>query len=86
MLTTEHGRKIHWFEQLVVKFQQNDMEQKVPIDIRLYFPILTVNTNQVDFGICFLNQTRQKEIIIKNLTCSSSAWSIRKGRTLFFLL
>jgi len=56
------------------------MEQIIPIDIRLYFPILTINSNRIDFGTCFLEQTRQKELIIKNLTCSSSAWSIRKGK------
>jgi hypothetical protein len=78
--TIKHGRRIHWREKLAIKFKQNDMEQIIPIDIRLYFPILTVNCNRIDFGTCFLEQTRQKEIIIKNLTCSSSAWSIRKGK------
>jgi hypothetical protein len=77
--TIEHGRRVHWREQLDVKFKQNEMEQIIPIDIRLYFPILTVTCDKIDFGTCFLNQTRQKEFIIKNLTCSSSAWSIRKG-------
>jgi hypothetical protein len=80
--TIEHGRRIHWREQLAVKFKQNEMEQIIPIDIRLYFPILTVNCEKIDFGTCFLDQTRQKEFIIKNLTCSSSAWSIRKGNSL----
>ncbi|CAF4146226.1 unnamed protein product [Adineta steineri] len=28
--------------------------------------------------MCFIEQTRQKELILKNLTGSSSAWSIRK--------
>jgi hypothetical protein len=56
------------------------MEQIIPIDIRLYFPILTINCNRIDFGTCFLEQTRQRELILKNLTCSSSAWSIRKGK------
>ena len=78
-ITVDHGRKVHWQEQLSVKFKQNEMEQIIPIDIRLYFPILTVNCNRIDFGICFLEQTRQKELILKNLTCSSAAWSIRKG-------
>ncbi|CAF0848051.1 unnamed protein product [Rotaria sordida] len=77
-ITIEHGRRIHWHEQLSIKFKQNEMEQIIPIDIRLYFPILTVNCDHIDFGTCFLEQTRQKEFIIKNLTCSSSAWSIRK--------
>jgi hypothetical protein len=77
--TTEHGRRIQWREQLTVNFTQNEMQQTIPIDIRLYFPILTVNSDRVDFGKCFIEQTRQKELILKNLTCSSSAWSIRKG-------
>ncbi|CAF2994364.1 unnamed protein product [Rotaria sp. Silwood2] len=77
-ITIEHGRRIHWHEQLAIKFKQNEMEQIIPIDIRLYFPILTVNCDRIDFGTCFLEQTRQKELILKNLTCSSSAWSIRK--------
>ncbi|CAF4097426.1 unnamed protein product [Rotaria sordida] len=81
-ITIEHGRRIHWHEQLSIKFKQNEMEQIIPIDIRLYFPILTVNCDHIDFGTCFLEQTRQKEFIIKNLTCSSSAWSIRKGNLL----
>lgn len=84
-ISVDHGRKVHWQEQLSVKFKQNEMEQIIPIDIRLYFPILTVNCNRVDFGTCFLEQTRQKELILKNLTCSSSAWSIRKGITTEFL-
>ena len=77
--TVDHGRKIHWREQLAVKFKQNEMEQIIPIDIRLYLPVLTVNCDRIDFGTCFLEQTRQRELILKNLTCSSSAWSIRKG-------
>lgn len=77
--TVEHGRRIQWREQLAVKFKQNDMEQIIPINIRLYFPILTVNCDRIDFGTCFLEQTRQKEFILKNLTSSSSAWAIRKG-------
>lgn len=77
--TMQHGRRIHWREQLAIKFKQNEMEQIVPIDIRLYFPILTVNCDRIDFGTCFLEQTRQKEFILKNPTSSSSAWSIRKG-------
>jgi hypothetical protein len=78
--TIDHGRKIHWREELAIKFKQNEMEQIIPIDIRLYFPILTVNCTRIDFGTCFLEQTRQQELILKNLTCSSSAWSIRKGK------
>jgi hypothetical protein len=77
--TIEHGRRIHCHEQLTVKFKQNEMEQIIPIDIRLYYPILTVSCNRIDFGTCFLEQVRQRELILKNLTCSSSAWSIRKG-------
>ncbi|UJR33118.1 hypothetical protein I4U23_020575 [Adineta vaga] len=77
-ITTEHGRRIQWREQLTVKYNQNEMEQTIPIDIRLYFPILTVNCDRIDFGKCLIEQTRQKELIIKNLTCSSAAWSIRK--------
>ena len=82
--TVENGRRVRWREQLAVKFTQNEMEQIVPIDIRLYYPILTVNTDRIEFGICFLEQTRQREFILKNLTCSSSAWSIRKGFLFFF--
>lgn len=85
-ISVDHGRKVQWQEQLSVKFKQNEMEQIIPIDVRLYFPILTVNCNRVDFGTCFLEQTRQKEFILKNLTCSSSAWSIRKGRHPFLSL
>ncbi|CAM4955682.1 unnamed protein product [Rotaria socialis] len=77
-ITVEHGRRIHWREQLSVKFKQNEMEQIIPIDIKLYFPILSVSCDRIDFGTCFLEQARQKEFILKNLTCSSSAWSIRK--------
>jgi len=77
--TIEHGRRVNWREQLRVKFTQNEMEQIIPIDIRLYFPLLTVNYDRIDFGTCFIEQTRQREILLKNLTCSSSAWSIRKG-------
>jgi hypothetical protein len=84
-ITIDHGRKVHWQEELAIKFKQNEMEQIIPIDIRLYFPILTVNCTRIDFGTCFLEQTRQRELILKNLTCSSSAWSIRKGMlTVFF--
>ncbi len=85
-ITIDHGRKIHWREELAIKFKQNEMEQIIPIDIRLYFPILTVNSTRIDFGTCFLEQTRQRELILKNLTCSSSAWSIRKGMLVIFRL
>jgi hypothetical protein len=78
-VTVEHGRRIDWHEQISLKFKQNDMEQMIPIDIRFYYPILTVNCDHLNFGTCFLEQTRQQELIVKNLTCSSSAWSIRKG-------
>ncbi|CAF0942455.1 unnamed protein product [Adineta ricciae] len=77
-ITAEHGRRFQWREQIKVNFNQNEMEQTIPIDIRLYFPILTVNCDRIDFGKCLIEQTRQKEFIIKNLTCSSAAWSIRK--------
>ncbi|CAF1531605.1 unnamed protein product, partial [Adineta steineri] len=76
--TVEYGRRIQWQEHLTVNFTQNEMKQIIPIDIRLYFPILSVNHDSIDFGMCFIEQTRQKELILKNLTGSSSAWSIRK--------
>lgn len=79
--TIEHGRRLQWREQIIVKYNQNETEQMIPVDIRLYFPILTVNYDRIDFGKCFIDQTRHKEIILKNLTCSSSAWSIRKGNS-----
>ena len=84
--TAEQGRRVRWREQLAVKFTQNEMEQVVPIDIRLYYPVLTVNIDRIDFGTCFLEQTRQREFSLKNLTCSSSAWSIRKGNFGRFVL
>ena len=85
-ITIEHGRRIYWREQLAIKFKQNEIEQIVPINIRLYYPILTVNCDRIDFGQCFVEQTRQKEFILKNLTCSSAAWSIRKGNFVNLLI
>ena len=73
------GHRMHWREKLAIRFKQNEMEQTIPIDIRLYYPILLASCDTVDFGTCFVEQTRQREFVLKNLTCSSSAWSIRKG-------
>jgi hypothetical protein len=78
--STEHGRRIRWNEELIVKFKQNEMEQQIPIDIRLYYPILTANCERIDFGICLVGQTRQREFILRNGTRSTSAWSLRKGK------
>ena len=78
-MTVEHGRRVQWQERVTVKFQQNSTEQIIPINIRLYYPVLTVNCKRIDFGTCFLDQTRQRQFVLKNSTCSSSAWSIRKG-------
>lgn len=84
--SNEHGRRIRWKENVIVRFEKTQTEQIIPIDIRLYFPILSINLNRIDFGTCFLEQTRQREFILKNVSCSTSSWSIRKGFliTIFF--
>lgn len=53
--------------------------QVVPLKATVAVPELQLSTSWVDFGTCFVNQERVREIYLMNLSGCRSYWTVLMG-------
>ncbi|XP_030053791.1 deleted in lung and esophageal cancer protein 1 [Microcaecilia unicolor] len=75
LLESEDGQKKLAFNQhLEIEFN-NKTVQQIPLCAYLTVPVLQLSSETVDFGTCFVGQTRTKEIFLLNKSGSKSYWT-----------
>jgi len=61
----------------------NGSVQTLPLEATVLVPSLRLSTESLDFGVCFVGQTRELHVLLSNPTGSRSFWHCRLG-TFFF--
>ncbi|XP_017573141.2 deleted in lung and esophageal cancer protein 1 isoform X1 [Pygocentrus nattereri] len=74
-LRSERGEKRLRFEQSLTIQYSNNTVQTIPLCAHLSLPTLHLSCDSIDFGTCFVGQTRVKEVHIYNHGGSSSYWT-----------
>jgi len=79
----ESGRRLEFRLSLDVEFD-NGSVQSVPLEATVIVPSLRLASEQLDFGVCFVGQTRELPVVLSNSTDSDSYWHCKQG--ILFLL
>ncbi|KAM4027399.1 deleted in lung and esophageal cancer protein 1 [Anomaloglossus baeobatrachus] len=75
VLQLENGeKKLHFTQQLIIEYSNNSSQQ-VPLSAYLTVPVLQLSNDTVDFGTCFVGQTRSQEVFLMNKSGSKSYWT-----------
>ncbi|OCT75446.1 deleted in lung and esophageal cancer protein 1 [Xenopus laevis] len=75
LLQSQDGeKKLHFTQQLVIEYS-NKSTQHVPLEAHLTLPVLTLSCHTLDFGTCFVGQTRTQEVRLMNKSGSKSFWT-----------
>ncbi|XP_044150166.1 deleted in lung and esophageal cancer protein 1 isoform X2 [Bufo gargarizans] len=75
VLQSENGeRKLHFTQQLLIEYSNNSSQQ-IPLCAYLTVPVLQLSCYTVDFGTCFVGQTRTQEVFLMNRSGSRSYWT-----------
>ncbi|XP_053323585.1 deleted in lung and esophageal cancer protein 1 [Spea bombifrons] len=75
LLESENGeKKLSFSEQLVIEYS-NKSVQLVPLRAFLALPVLESSCRSVDFGTCFVGQTRTRDVYLLNKSASKSFWT-----------
>ncbi|KAM3927972.1 deleted in lung and esophageal cancer protein 1 [Leptodactylus fuscus] len=67
-------KKLHFTQQLLLEYSNNSTQQ-VPLSAYLTVPVLQLSSDTVDFGTCFVGQTRTQEVFLINKSGSKSYWT-----------
>ncbi|KAJ8276983.1 hypothetical protein GJAV_G00070100 [Gymnothorax javanicus] len=67
-------RKLRFQDSLAIEYSNNSM-QLVPLCAHLSLPTLYLSETSLDFGTCYVGQTRVKEVFLSNRGGSSSYWT-----------
>ncbi|XP_059795170.1 deleted in lung and esophageal cancer protein 1 isoform X1 [Balaenoptera ricei] len=73
------GEKQMVFTQNLLLEYSNQTTQVVPLRAVVAVPELQLSTSWVDFGTCFVNQGRVREVYLMNLSGSRSYWTVLTG-------
>ncbi|XP_057411803.1 deleted in lung and esophageal cancer protein 1 isoform X2 [Balaenoptera acutorostrata] len=73
------GEKQMVFTQNLLLEYSNQTTQVVPLRAVVAVPELQLSTSWVDFGTCFVNQGRVREVCLMNLSGSRSYWTVLTG-------
>ncbi|XP_029099980.1 deleted in lung and esophageal cancer protein 1 isoform X8 [Monodon monoceros] len=73
------GEKKMVFTQNLLLEYSNQTTQVVPLRAVVAVPELQLSTSWVDFGTCFVNQGRIREVYLMNLSGSRSYWAVLTG-------
>nr|XP_058933213.1 deleted in lung and esophageal cancer protein 1 isoform X1 [Kogia breviceps] len=73
------GEKQMVFTQNLLLQYSNQTTQVVPLRAVVAMPELQLSTSWVDFGTCFVNQGRVREVYLMNLSGSRSYWAVLTG-------
>ncbi|XP_041098949.1 deleted in lung and esophageal cancer protein 1-like [Polyodon spathula] len=75
IIQSERGeRKLRFSQQLVVEYS-NKSAQLVPLCAHLTVPVLQLSSHVLDFGTCYVGQTRVQEVFLSNTGGSNSYWT-----------
>ncbi|XP_072649439.1 deleted in lung and esophageal cancer protein 1 isoform X8 [Canis lupus baileyi] len=74
------GEKEMVFTQSLLLEYANHTTQVVPLRATVAVPELQLSTSWVDFGTCFVNQERVREVSLMNLSGCRSYWAVLMGR------
>ncbi|XP_027987871.2 deleted in lung and esophageal cancer protein 1 [Eptesicus fuscus] len=74
------GEKEMVFTQNLLLEYANQTTQVVPLQATVAVPELQLSTSWVDFGTCFVNQERVREIYLMNLSGCRSYWAVLMGQ------
>ncbi|XP_053571638.1 LOW QUALITY PROTEIN: deleted in lung and esophageal cancer protein 1 [Bombina bombina] len=74
LLHSETGeRKLRFTQNLVIEYS-NKGTQHVPLQAYITVPVLQLSCQTVDFGTCFVGQTKSQEVCLLNKSGSRSYW------------
>ncbi|XP_072649436.1 deleted in lung and esophageal cancer protein 1 isoform X5 [Canis lupus baileyi] len=74
------GEKEMVFTQSLLLEYANHTTQVVPLRATVAVPELQLSTSWVDFGTCFVNQERVREVSLMNLSGCRSYWAVLMGQ------
>ncbi|MGH0154177.1 UNVERIFIED_CONTAM: hypothetical protein FKN15_053519 [Acipenser sinensis] len=75
LIQSETGeRKLRFSQQLVVEYS-NKSAQLIPLCAHLTVPVLQLSPHSLDFGTCYVGQTRVQEVFLSNTGGSNSYWT-----------
>ncbi|XP_054451839.1 deleted in lung and esophageal cancer protein 1 [Pteronotus mesoamericanus] len=74
------GQKEMVFTQSLLLEHANHTMQVVPLRATVAVPELQLSTSWVDFGTCFVNRGRVREVYLMNLSGSRSYWTVLMGQ------
>ncbi|XP_043741750.1 deleted in lung and esophageal cancer protein 1 isoform X3 [Cervus elaphus] len=74
------GEKQMVFTQNLLLAYSNQTSQVVPLRAVVAVPELQLSTSWVDFGTCFVNQGRAREVYLMNLSGCRSYWAVLTGQ------
>ncbi|XP_045292512.1 deleted in lung and esophageal cancer protein 1 isoform X4 [Leopardus geoffroyi] len=75
-----NGEKEMVFTQNLLLEYADQPAQVVPLKATVAVPELQLSTSWVDFGTCFVNQARVREVYLMNLSGCRSYWAVLMGR------
>uniref|UniRef100_A0A8B9RPH8 Deleted in lung and esophageal cancer protein 1 Ig-like domain-containing protein n=1 Tax=Astyanax mexicanus TaxID=7994 RepID=A0A8B9RPH8_ASTMX len=75
VLCSERGEKKLCFQQSLTIQYSNNTVQTVPLCAHLALPTLYFSCDSINFGTCYVGQTRIKEVHLYNRGGSSSCWT-----------
>ncbi|XP_075683446.1 deleted in lung and esophageal cancer protein 1 isoform X2 [Rhinoderma darwinii] len=75
ILQSENGERKLYFTQALLIEHSNNSSQQVPMHAYLTVPVLQLSCDTVDFGACFVGQTRTQEVFLTNRSGSKSYWT-----------
>ncbi|KAI5617177.1 deleted in lung and esophageal cancer protein 1 isoform X2 [Silurus asotus] len=79
LLCSERGeRRLKFQQSLNIQYSNNSV-QSVPLCAHVALPTLHLSSDQVDFGTCYVGQTRVKEVFLSNRGGSSCFWTALLG-------
>ncbi|XP_037357455.1 deleted in lung and esophageal cancer protein 1 [Talpa occidentalis] len=74
------GEKEMVFTQALLLEYSNQTTQVVPLRAIVAVPELQLSTSWLDFGTCFVNQRRVREVYLMNLSRCRSYWAVLMGQ------
>ncbi|XP_068092036.1 deleted in lung and esophageal cancer protein 1 isoform X2 [Hyperolius riggenbachi] len=75
LLQSENGeRRLQFSQQLLIEYS-NKSSQQVALKAYVTVPVLQLSCDSVDFGTCFVGQTRTREVFLLNKSGSKSYWT-----------
>lgn len=79
LMRSGEGPQLNFCLSLDINFD-NGSTQTLPLQATVIMPSLRLSTDTLDFGVCFIDQTRELVVILSNPTGSGSYWYCRQRK------